>query len=770
MTMAGRKKKNTPSVSLQKCLVFEEANDTMFISDIKTASFIDVNKAACRRLGYSRKELLRMNPADIDAPEYAKLVPRRIREITRKGSAVFETVHVTKNGKTIPTEMSVKRVYHGGRPTFLAVARDITERKRQEELLRVSEQKFKDLVETTTDWVWETDEDGKYTYSSPKVKDLLGYRPSDLIGKTPFRFMPKQEAKRIQKIFKERAGSRQPFYYLENTCRRKDGRDVVLETSGIPIFDEKGRFKGYRGIDRDITERKKTENKVASLVHDLSERVKELRCLYDLTNLVEKPRITSEELFRAMANRICAAYQYPEITRARIIFEGDESRSDGFKTSAWKQSADIIVFGKKAGAVDVYYLKKMPISDEGPFLKEERDMLDEIVERLGRVVERKRAEEALEASEANYRSIFETANDGIVIRDVETYKVVDVNKKACEMFLYPKKKMMGLGITAINSGEPPHTNEKLLELLGRAGSGEPLVFEWVVKDKFKRAFWIEVSLKRAVIGGKYRLLSLIRDITERKAAERIKDEFVGMVSHELRTPLTAIRESIAIVLDGTSGVINDRQKESLSIGKRNIDRLSRLIGDLLDLQGLRLDKWQFNLAEDDINRIAADAKEMMLPAAKAKGLEILIKTAEGLPSIRVDRDRITQVFVNLLNNAIKFTDKGSITIETSGEGANAVRVSVIDTGIGIPQENTGSVFHSFSQAAPPSRRTPGSTGLGLAISMEIVQKHGGKIWSNPRRGRGARSISCCPLSKEGRGSLLSQNLIDTVMPYAMMSP
>jgi len=624
MTMAGRKKKNTPSVSLQKCLVFEEANDTMFISDIKTASFIDVNKAACRRLGYSRKELLRMNPADIDAPEYAKLVPRRIREITRKGSAVFETVHMTKKGKAIPTEMSVRRIYHGGKPTFLAVARD-------------------------------------------------------------------------------------------------------------------------------ITERKKAENKVASLVHDLGERVKELRCLYDLTNLIEKPRITSEELFRAMAARICAAYQYPEITRARIIFEGDESRSDGFKTSAWKQSADIIVFGKKAGAVDVYYLKKMPISDEGPFLKEERDMLDEIVERLGRVVERKRAEEALEASEANYRSIFETANDGIVIRDVETYKVVDVNKKACEMFLYPKKKMMGLGITAINSGEPPHTNEKLLELLGRAGSGEPLVFEWVVKDKFKRAFWIEVSLKRAVIGGKYRLLSLIRDITERKAAERIKDEFVGMVSHELRTPLTAIRESIAIVLDGTSGVINDRQKESLSIGKRNIDRLSRLIGDLLDLQGLRLDKWQFNLAEDDINRIAADAKEMMLPAAKAKGLEILIKTAEGLPSIRVDRDRITQVFVNLLNNAIKFTDKGSITIETSGEGANAVRVSVIDTGIGIPQENTGSVFHSFSQAAPPSRRTPGSTGLGLAISMEIVQKHGGKIWVESEEGAGSAFHFVLPVIERRAG-------------------
>ena len=135
--------------------------------------------------------------------------------------------------------------------------RQIQERKRAEEALRRSEQKFKDLTETTTDWVWEVDVQGVYTYASPKIKDLLGYEVSEVLGKTPFDLMPKEEAERIRKFFNENVINREPFYGLENVNRHKDGHLVVLETNGIPIFDEKDQLKGYRGIDRDITYRKR---------------------------------------------------------------------------------------------------------------------------------------------------------------------------------------------------------------------------------------------------------------------------------------------------------------------------------------------------------------------------------------------------------------------------------------------------------------------------------------------------------------------------------
>jgi len=131
--------------------------------------------------------------------------------------------------------------------------------RRAEEALRASEECFRALTESTSDWVWEVDVDGVYTYASPKVKDLLGYEPEEVIGKTPFDFMPPEEAKRIAEEFRAIVDSQRPFAGLENTNLHKDGRLVVLDTSGVPFFDAYGRLCGYRGIDRDITERKKLD-------------------------------------------------------------------------------------------------------------------------------------------------------------------------------------------------------------------------------------------------------------------------------------------------------------------------------------------------------------------------------------------------------------------------------------------------------------------------------------------------------------------------------
>ena len=729
-----KKEKKRP-VSLEKCLVFYEAGDAMFLSDIRTAAFIDVNKAACRLLGYSRKELVRMKPADIDAPEYARLVPQRMREVLRKGIAVFETVHVTKGGKRVPTEMSVKRVCLDGKPALLAIARDITERKKAEEELRASEHKFKDIAEVISDWIWETDKEGRYTYTSPKVKELLGYRPSDLLGRTPFRFMPKDEAARIKKIFREKALKKQPFYYLENTCCRKDGSLVVLETSGVPLFDEKSRFMGYRGIDRDITARKKVEEEKSRLLHALNERVKELTCLYDLAKVIEKPGITVEELLGRMARRLPAAYQYPAVTCARITFEGKEFKSANCKKTKWKQSADIRALGKKAGAVEVYYVKKRPASYEGPFLKEERQLIDAVAERLGHVVERKSAEAALELSEINYRSIFETSNDGIVVRDIETYKVVDVNKRACEMFLYTKGQMMGRHVTSVSSNVPPYTDKKLVELLGKAARGEPQVFEWLVKDRFGRKFWVEVSLKRSVIGGKYRLISLVRDISERKQLEEMRNDFMNTVSHELRTPLAAIKEGIAIVSEKSAGM-ESGTRECLDIAKRNVDRLARLISNVLDLQRLEYGKVALEMGPGDINDAINECYRTMLPLARNKGLDLRLQLADILPGVRFDRDAIAGVLGNIVSNAIKFTDKGSITITTS-RSDGFVQVSVKDTGIGIKEEDAPKLFQKFEQITKRGGVMTGSAGLGLFISKEMIERHKGRIWAESVFGKGS---------------------------------
>jgi PAS domain S-box-containing protein len=155
------------------------------------------------------------------------------------------------------------------------IARDITERIKDEEVLRVSKERFRSLTEVTSDWIWEVDKNGFYTYSSPKLFDILGYNTEEIIGKTPFDFMPPPEADRLFKIFNDIRASQKSFDCLENINLHKNGHSVILETSGVPIFDTNGKFTGYRGIDRDITKRERIQEELQKAHDELENRVKE---------------------------------------------------------------------------------------------------------------------------------------------------------------------------------------------------------------------------------------------------------------------------------------------------------------------------------------------------------------------------------------------------------------------------------------------------------------------------------------------------------------
>jgi len=205
-------------------------------------------------------------------PLAATLIPERYRAAHEKGLRRFletgegpildrriQVSALHRDGHEVPVELAVTATRRHGAYCFTAFIEDITERKRGEKALRESRKRFRDLVERINDWVWEVDRDGVYTYASPRVRDLLGYEPKEMIGRTPFDFMPEPEAQRVMVAFRDLKEKRQAFSALENTNLHKDGHLVVLETSGVPFFDEKGNLLGYRGVDRDITERKQAE-------------------------------------------------------------------------------------------------------------------------------------------------------------------------------------------------------------------------------------------------------------------------------------------------------------------------------------------------------------------------------------------------------------------------------------------------------------------------------------------------------------------------------
>src|SRR3972149_6777752 len=243
--------------------IFEMSLDAIVVSDA-LGNIILWNPSAGRMFGYTTKEALGMPVTELIPEEYRQKhingIARFIK--TEKPVLIGKTVEVEglrKDGSRFLKEISLTGEKVKGRWIFTAIMRDITERKRMEEALHKSEERFKALTENTSDWIWEVDENAIYTYASPKIKELLGYEPEEVLGKKPFDLMLPDEAKRVEAEFEIIKEAQKPFSRLENKNVHKDGRLVVLETSGVPIFDTHRNFLGYRGIDREITERRNAD-------------------------------------------------------------------------------------------------------------------------------------------------------------------------------------------------------------------------------------------------------------------------------------------------------------------------------------------------------------------------------------------------------------------------------------------------------------------------------------------------------------------------------
>ena len=245
-------------------MLFEFAPDAYYLSNRK-GIFLDGNKAAEDLLGYKKEELIGKNYLKLNllpSNQIFKVANLLAGSVLGKSTGPDEFTLIRKDGGHVSVEIRTHPIKFKNETVVLGIARDITERKRAEEALRDSEEKFRTLVETTTEWIWQVNAKGEYTYASPKVKEMQGYAPEEVIGKTPFDFMPSEEAERVGKLFGEYVSDQKPFENLENINMHKEGRKVILETGGAPFFDSEGNLAGYTGIDRDITKRKQLEEQL----------------------------------------------------------------------------------------------------------------------------------------------------------------------------------------------------------------------------------------------------------------------------------------------------------------------------------------------------------------------------------------------------------------------------------------------------------------------------------------------------------------------------
>jgi len=226
----------------------------------------------------------------------------------------------------------------------------------------------------------------------------------------------------------------------------------------------------------------------------------------------------------------------------------------------------------------------------------------------------------------------------------------------------------------------------------------------------------------------------------------IKSKFLSMVSHELRTPLTVIKEGINIVLDGSTGALNEDQKDFLSTAQKNVDRLHRLINDVLDFSKLESGKMQYNMEDMDINKLIEETAVSQKIVISNKGISLKVELDDSIGKVKIDADKIVQVINNLISNAINFTLTGLITVKSVlNREKKEVEIHVIDTGVGIKKEDLPKLFATFQQVGEDRYRKPGSTGLGLAICREIILGHGGRIWAGSEHGKGSEFVFTLPV-------------------------
>ena len=350
---------------------------------------------------------------------------------------------------------------------------------------------------------------------------------------------------------------------------------------------------------------------------------------------------------------------------------------------------------------------------------------------------REAVEEALTASNIQQQALIDTMVDAVIIID-ETGEIQNFNPAAEAMFGYTASEMVGRNIRLLMPEPHRSAHDGYLarhrETGARSVLGRRSEVEALRRDGSR--FPVELAVTDMKIHGRRLFSGLLRDITERRKVERLKDEFIATVSHELRTPLTAIRGSLGLVNGGAAGELPAQPAALIRLAHDNSERLLQLIDDLLDVERLGSGRMEFHFAplalmpliEEAIAGNAALAEKRAVPCR-------ITRTLDGA-RVHGDPQRLLQVLGNLLSNACKFSPRGStVEIEVTRRG-DRVRIAIRDHGPGIAEALRPHLFSRFAQGDTGNTRQSGGTGLGLYISKAIVERHGGEIGFTPATGGG----------------------------------
>jgi PAS domain S-box-containing protein len=567
---------------------------------------------------------------------------------------------------------------------------------------------------------------------------FLGYPRAEALGRGAALLLPEQsdpEALDVLVDLSHQPPDADPFLL---NYRRRDGEVRHLGYSAAPLRTSEGVIAGWTVIARDLTELGRSrwamiasEARYRTMVEGALEGVgtsdRDGRITYANRQLAEMTGYEpGEEIGRRVEDML-----FPEDVPAY--------RDSMHRAGLGESDVSEVRFRRKDGSVLWTIKATSPVLDEaGQYAGSVCFFTD--------ITARKEAEAALRESEARRRAYFEHAAVGIMLATLQG-RIQEVNPALCQLIGYSRDELTGGDLSTLLPGElTPQVRAELREVV--VGSKPYFQVEQPFVTRSAKEVLLDVtgSAIRNEQGRVVEMVLVVQDVTERKAAERTKDEFVSVVSHELRTPLTSLRGALGLLAGGTVGQMPATAQRMLDVAVGSTDRLIRLVNDILDLERLSAGQLTLSMGACEAAVLVSRAVEELRGAADAASVEVHIGSVEG--RVYADADRITQTLANLIGNAIKFSPSlGRVWLSATPENGQVLFV-VQDQGRGIPDDQLEAIFGRFQQVDASDAREKGGAGLGLAICRSLVEQHGGRIWAENAEGGGTRLSFTVPAARE----------------------
>ena len=705
--------------------------------------WLQVNAALCKMTGYSEKELLSRGYLQLTFPEDVEKTKKLTQDLLsgNKNYGYLEKRYLTKDKKIIWVYLSITLVRDlNNKPQYYVVhTEDITEKKEVEIRLKKNQENLKQLVKKKTfelekeknflnmivenipNMIFVKDaEKLKFQLFNKEGEKLLGKKKEFLLGKNDYDFFPKSQADFFTQKDRQVLKNKKLLDIPEEPIKTPFG-ERILHTKKIPILDKEGKPEFLLGISDDITDKINTEKKYGELFENASDAIfiadSKTKKLIDCNKVAEKLiGYSKKEILSMYAHELHPKDRQDETMKAfNSQFHG---KLKSFLTEVLTKDKRRIPVSINASIVKVGGI----IYSQGIF----RD-----------ITEQEKGKE----TEEKYKTLYQSSADAIMTLEPPSWNFTAGNSATIKMFnVKDEKEFISKApweYSPVYQPDGQLSSVKAKKMIDKAMKEGKNYFEWIHKRNNGENFSATVLLSRINRDKKSYLQATVRDITEQKKMEAkaresevVKTEFLSAISHELRTPITPIKAQIQRML--STELNKDEQMNSLEIALRNTLRIDRLIQDLLEISRIKSGKFDIFKRQEDLNEIIRETIIDLNSFAKEKKTKIIFKEGK-IPKVNIDKDRILEVIINVLDNAIKYS-RGKILIKTERKYQDII-ITIRDNGRGILKEDYEKIFTPFYHSGEFKTKKYDGTGLGLSISKGIIEAHNGKIWLESEVGK-----------------------------------